>query len=438
MSFLNTVRESENTPYPDGVDTFGYVRSRGIYAGRDETNQPVSLLIGASKSIELECREDLNVKLGNDSQLLLYDISDNNFLKIGRSNTNDAVISAASKLILSTDTGENTVQVGDVQLSTVGTGVDSVTSIRSILGGTLRLGGDVSFEKATLSKSESNILDGDFFSRSLQIWKNVLPTNMNAQTGEMEYVANDPDMVGFQFVISDNNRLELNKYTRFVTSVGEQRTHVTKLAAAFGVQELTHNLASTSDNDHYLRTFGTSSDIPVGIDGGTGGGTGGDSGLGLWNKALQDNGVWIDKKVGIGLDDPLYNLHVIGDVSVGDKIYTNLPIETTSYIKAQTLLTESDARVKEDVVSIDPEVSERVISQLRPCTYTQLTGDKKRIDGFIAQEVYATVPTAVTVKPSVEHGIADFHYLEAMPLISHLVATVQRLGDRIALLEANT
>jgi hypothetical protein len=82
----------------------------------------------------------------------------------------------------------------------------------------------VSFEKATPSKSESNI-DGDFFSRSLQIWKNVLPTNMNAQTGEMEYVANDPDMVGFQFVaISDNNRLVLNKYTRFVTSVGEQRT----------------------------------------------------------------------------------------------------------------------------------------------------------------------------------------------------------------------
>jgi hypothetical protein len=75
------------------------------------------------------------------------------------------------------------------------------------------------------------------------------------------------------------------------------------------------------------------------------------------------------------------------DVDAGDKISTNLPIETTSYVRAQTILTESDSRVKEKVVTIDPYTSENIISKLRPCTYTQLTGDKKRIDGFIAQEV---------------------------------------------------
>jgi hypothetical protein len=80
--------------------------------------------------------------------------------------------------------------------------------------------------------------------------------------------------------------------------------------------------------------------------------------------------------VGIGINDPLYNLHVIGDVDAGDKISTNLPIETTSYVRAQTILTESDSRVKEKVVTIDPYTSENIISKLRPCTYTQLTGDK--------------------------------------------------------------
>jgi hypothetical protein len=62
--------------------------------------------------------------------------------------------------------------------------------------------------------------------------------------------------------------------------------------------------------------------------------------------------------VGIGINDPLYNLHVIGDVDAGDKISTNLPIETTSYVRAQTILTESDSRVKEKVVTIDPYTSE--------------------------------------------------------------------------------
>jgi hypothetical protein len=138
--------------------------------------------------------------------------------------------------------------------------------------------------------------------------------------------------------------------------------------------------------------------------------------------------------VGIGINDPLYNLHVIGDVDAGDKISTNLPIETTSYVRAQTILTESDSRVKEKVVTIDPYTSENIISKLRPCTYTQLTGDKKR-DGFIAQEVREAVPSAVTVRQSPDHGIDDFHYLEAMPLISHLVATVQRLTDRVRALE---
>jgi hypothetical protein len=80
--------------------------------------------------------------------------------------------------------------------------------------------------------------------------------------------------------------------------------------------------------------------------------------------------------MGIGINDPLYNLHVIGDVDAGDKISTNLPIETTSYVRAQTILTESDSRVKEKVVTIDPYTSENIISKLRPCTYTQLTGDK--------------------------------------------------------------
>ena len=234
-------------------------------------------------------------------------------------------------------------------------------------------------------------------------------------------------MIGFQLAINDRDRLEVNKYTRFVDADGISRTHVIKLAAAFGISDLTHDMPSTADNSNFSRTFGSSNDVPEGVNNGH---------YGLWYEALQNTGVWIDKKVGIGINDPLYRLHVVGDVDAGDKISTNLPIETTSYVRAQTILTESDARVKEKVVDMDIDRSVQIITNLRPCTYTQLTGDKKRIDGFIAQEVRNTVPSAVTVRQSVDHGIDDFHYLEAMPLISHLVATVQRLADRIDRLES--
>jgi hypothetical protein len=427
MSFLGSVRETENTQYPNTVGDFEYVRATGVYASRDEQNLPTSLLLGASGSVRLESREDLTMTLGENAKFLLYDINNTNLLSVYETSSGVGTnVLSDSKLILSSSVPSNTVIVGNVQLDTTGTGFDSVTSIRSILGGTLRLGGDVSFEKATLTRSDSNIVDADFFSRSLQIWKNIAPANRNIQTGELEYNSNDPDMVGFQLVINDNNRLEINKYTRFVGSDSTSRTHVKKLTAAFGVSDLTHDMVSTTDNSHFSRTFGSSNDIPAGVDNGH---------SGLWYEALQNTGVWIDRKVGIGINDPLYNLHVIGDVDAGDKISTNLPIETTSYVRAQTILTESDSRVKEKVVTIDPYTSENIISKLRPCTYTQLTGDKKRIDGFIAQEVREAVPSAVTVRQSPDHGIDDFHYLEAMPLISHLVATVQRLTDRVRALE---
>jgi hypothetical protein len=38
MSFLGSVRETENTQYPNTVGDFEYVRATGVYASRDEQN----------------------------------------------------------------------------------------------------------------------------------------------------------------------------------------------------------------------------------------------------------------------------------------------------------------------------------------------------------------------------------------------------------------
>jgi hypothetical protein len=86
--------------------------------------------------------------LGENAKFLLYDINNTNLLSVYETSSGVGTnVLSDSKLILSSSVPSNTVIVGNVQLDTTGTGFDSVTSIRSILGGTLRLGGDVSFEK---------------------------------------------------------------------------------------------------------------------------------------------------------------------------------------------------------------------------------------------------------------------------------------------------
>lgn len=382
----------------------------------------------AGDSVDIESRKDVTCTLGTDARVKLYDVTGAQFLDVGRS-LGGTQLKGWDRLRLATDGAENTVQVGDVVFTTdsEGNGGEKVTSIRSALGGKLRIGGDVSFERSTLTKTDSNIVDGDFFAQSLQLWKEVPPTRTNSQTGELEYSENDPNLVGFQLVITDTYKLELNKYTRFAGAGGTGCTHVTKLAGAFGTADLTPSLQSTADNSHFERTFGCESGVPARVQ---------NPNNGLWHEGVLSDTIWSDDKVGIGVSDPQYRLHVVGDQeSTSDKIVTNLPIETTSYMKAQAILTESDARVKCDVEAMDKASSMAIISKLRPCRYTQLTGERRRLDGFIAQEVRDTVPSAVSVKPSQDHGISDFHYLEAMPLISHLVNVVQNLTDRIRVLE---
>jgi hypothetical protein len=89
------------------------------------------------------------MKLGENAKSLLYDINNTNLLSVYETSSGVGTnVLSDSKLILSSSVPSNTVIVGNVQLDTTGTGFDSVTSIRSILGGTLRLGGDVSFEKS--------------------------------------------------------------------------------------------------------------------------------------------------------------------------------------------------------------------------------------------------------------------------------------------------
>jgi hypothetical protein len=69
--------------------------------------------------------------------------------------------------------------------------------------------------------------------------------------------------------------------------------------------------------------------------------------------------------VGIGINDPLYLLMSSEMLMQATKYHKSA---NRNYIlcQSQTILTESDSRVKEKVVTIDPYTSENIISKLRP------------------------------------------------------------------------
>lgn len=94
-----------------------------------------------------------------------------------------------------------------------------------------------------------------------------------------------------------------------------------------------------------------------------------------------------------------------------------------------TYNTTSDARLKKDV---NPLVAVGdIIDALKPVTFKWKQNDTPGV-GFIAQEVYKTVPEAVTKPAELPH---DVWQLDVTKLVPYLVAELKQLRKRVSLLE---
>jgi hypothetical protein len=121
--------------------------------------------------------------------------------------------------------------------------------------------------------------------------------------------------------------------------------------------------------------------------------------------------------MGIGTTSPLYPLDVAGTARAQTLLYTQLN---------QT----SDARIKENVITVDNTWSSDVISQLRPVTYNyKAIGPLSSTVGFIAQEVEQVLPVAVKTS-------TDYVYVGAAATLAgdELVTTYPlKVGDQLVL-----
>jgi hypothetical protein len=95
----------------------------------------------------------------------------------------------------------------------------------------------------------------------------------------------------------------------------------------------------------------------------------------------------------------------------------------------------SDYRLKQNVQPMTNTLS--LISQLKPCTYEYIEGNQYS-EGFIAHELQAIVPHAVTGKKDAvdTDGNPVYQGVDASFLIPHLVAAVQELAAKVTALEA--
>jgi hypothetical protein len=99
--------------------------------------------------------------------------------------------------------------------------------------------------------------------------------------------------------------------------------------------------------------------------------------------------------------------------------------------------TSSDYRLKENVVDLESATDR--IKQLEPKRFNFIENPTVAVDGFIAHEVQAIVPEAVTgTKDAVDDdGNAVMQGIDQSKLVPLLVATIQELEARITALEAN-
>ena len=116
-----------------------------------------------------------------------------------------------------------------------------------------------------------------------------------------------------------------------------------------------------------------------------------------------------------------------------NSVLGNISVSTTQVSFNQT----SDHRLKENVTDITGATDR--LKQLNPVRFNFIEDPDTTVDGFLAHEVQSVVPEAITgTKDAVDaEGNPEYQGLDQSKLVPLLVATIQELEARIAVLEAN-
>jgi hypothetical protein len=102
---------------------------------------------------------------------------------------------------------------------------------------------------------------------------------------------------------------------------------------------------------------------------------------------------------------------------------------------ATSYVTSSDYRLKENITPMTTGLA--TVKALKPVTYDWIS-DKSAGEGFLAHELQAIIPLAVTGEKDAvdENGVPCHQSIDYSKVVVHLVAAIQELEARLAKLEA--
>lgn len=179
---------------------------------------------------------------------------------------------------------------------------------------------------------------------------------------------------------------------------------------------LSGSVADFQNND--IKTVG---EVVIGATGGSSAGN-----VTVSFNGAADNGIYLRNTAGGSADQGLLTFDRSG-TSTGKISQSNTG---TSYV------TSSDYRLKENVIT-DWDATTR-LKQLKPSRFNFIIDADKTVDGFLAHEVQAIVPEAITgTKDAMKgDGTPDYQGIDQSKLVPLLVKTIQELEARITALEA--
>lgn len=365
------------------------IASKNIVAPLD-ASAPQNLYLGASKDVNIQALEDVNMYLGSSDTFSIYDSNLVSSLVVSTNSNATTLHASAKDLILGTSNG-------DVFVQTMAFSTDSNYQILS----TTQPSGFKMTDNLFLAGSE--VVSG-----SLSVAGNVIcNSNMFAKNYNL---FRQPDsgasLLGYAFTINDSNQLELIKYASF------SNTEVAKRIAVFGRNDLNSN----QDSDvNYVEFNGlginfvngeTSTPI-VGVDGTIADGAItsvkiADSNVtyakldrttvGVWDVSASNNSniIYQSGSVGIGssMSNPNSNyvLDIVGDAYIQGTFYSSSEQQQSS-----------DIRLKKDIRRIANSLEK--IDQLNGYTFAMVKDAEgaARHAGVIAQELHSVLPEATSI-----------------------------------------
>jgi hypothetical protein len=410
------------------VHTIDAVQTRAVLAPLDEQGVQTDLLVAASGRLDIGARSGTRVHVGATHAFELYEreaTTDRRLMRVRRDTNGVTRI-----------TGDTPGRLGLEDITLTRHEIpESNGTLREYTGlSTSQPNGILFPDRATFNDGvqvgDVHLSDGNTFTQSLQIWKRL---HADPDAGHVEGATN---LIGYQFIINDYGELQIIKSSNFNgPAPGEPGKHTNKVAAVFGTRVLLPSDTSTSQSNllaDFASRLGGDSTQPVTV---VDPQSAEAKHVGYWLKSESGDGtLYTVKHIGIGTSQPQHLLHIEGDPDT-QQVHSTIPIQTTSLLKCHTLMTESDERVKRDVSTIDPDAAVAAVSRMRPCSYSRTDGGSsaRRVQGFIAQELLRALPSAVSVERSEHHGIDDFHYVDVMPVLANVVATLQKIMQHIGM-----